>query len=441
MSPRRLLVLFVVTLTAAWGWDALVLNPMTGEWPWLIRQHGLYLTGIWSIGLMSLAMVLSVRPAWLETPLNGMDKIYSAHKWAGILGISAGIAHWLVKQAGSPLKSLVGTAGRPAKMPLFEFMSPVHGLAKDVGEWVLYALIFMLVISLWKRFPYRPWRLLHKAMPALYLLLVFHSFALMPTSYWSGLLGGLTALLLLAGSVASVISIKQKIGQRHRHEGRIVSVKQHSNSILEVNCDAGANWPGHEPGQFAFVTFDAREGAHPFTIASAPVAGSNQITFQIKALGDYTRALPHMIQPGQDVCIEGPYGRLDHHLARNDAAQIWVGGGIGITPFLAWLEDFSQIPHKTAIDFHYCVRDAKTDPFVARIERLCHDLPSVTLHVHDASQQNYLRVEDLVENRPVGQKLDVWYCGPAGLATTLRKRLKGLGQYDARFHQEAFEMR
>ncbi len=44
-------------------------------------------------------------------------------------------------------------------------------------------------------------------------------------------------------------------------------------------------------GQFAFVTLHADEGAHPHTISSA-WAQDGRLTFIIKALGDYTRALP-----------------------------------------------------------------------------------------------------------------------------------------------------
>src|SRR5690606_34319679 len=97
METRHFLSTFIAALTAIWAWDALVMHPMTGDWPWLVQRHALYLTGIWSIGLMSLVMVLATRPVWLEGPLGGMDKIYQAHKWAGILAVLFGAAHWLIK--------------------------------------------------------------------------------------------------------------------------------------------------------------------------------------------------------------------------------------------------------------------------------------------------------------------------------------------------------
>src|SRR5690606_10088326 len=132
---------------------------------------------------------------------------------------------------------------------------------------------------------------------------------------------------------------------------------------------------------FAFVTFDAREGAHPYTIASANPAGTHRLTFQIKALGDYTRELAQHLAVGQPVQVEGPYGRFDHR--RGEARQAWVAGGIGITPFLAWLESLQSHPDDAPhAQLHYCVRDEARDPFVGRLRTLCAPLPNITLHVH-----------------------------------------------------------
>lgn len=439
MKTRTLLGAFLVTLSAVWVWDALFVNPMSGSVLWLIRQQGMYLTGLLSIGLMSMAMVLAVRPAWLESPLGGMDKMYHLHKWAGILAICAAIGHWLLDQAGDFIRDLVGKAGKPPKEALLWFLDPTHSLAKDLGEWLFYALVFMLVISVWRRFPYRPWRLLHKAMPLLYLGLVFHSVTFIPPSYWSRPTGMISAALLLAGSVAAVLALLQRIGLKRRHQGRIEQLTRQG-CVLEVVCDAGPHWPGHKAGQFAFVTFDRREGAHPFTIASAAQGSSHRVVFQIKALGDYTRKLAGRLQVGQAVSIEGPYGRLDYRRGRPNAQQVWVAGGVGITPFIAWLESMQNNPGHAAVEMHYCVRNAASDPFVGRIRQLCSSLPNVTLQVHDAD--NRLDINELLAGlKAKGGKLDIWFCGPRGLAGSLRAGIARLGLRSARLHQEAFEMR
>ena len=441
MKTRVLLAGFIGLLTAAWAWDDLYMNPMTGDLPWLVRQHGLYLTGLLSIGLMSLVMVLAVRPAWLEGPLGGMDKIYHLHKWGGILAISFAAAHWLFEMASDPLKEMFGKSGRPAKDAVLFFMQPMRSEAKDLGEFAIYILLGLLVLALWKRFPYRPWRLLHKAMPVLYLMAAVHVVALMPVVYWSGPTGLLQIALLAGGSVAAVISLTQRIGVRRRHEGRIEAVTQRGD-VLEVVCDPGPRWKGHCAGQFAFVTFDRLEGAHPFTIASAPQPGSRQITFQIKALGDYTRKLARRLSAGQAVTVEGPYGRLDWRGGRKDAEQVWVAGGIGVTPFLAWLESMRHAPATVPVTMHYCVRNAATDPFVERMKQLCAELPNVTLHVHDTSRAELLDAEKVLAASGARMgKMDVWFCGPAGFAESLNHGLRSVVGRGLRMHREAFDMR
>ena len=76
---------------------------------WLIRQQGLYLSGILSMALMSLVMVLATRPRWLEAPLGGMDRIYRLHKWAGILAVVFAVLHWASTKA--PALSARSSAG------------------------------------------------------------------------------------------------------------------------------------------------------------------------------------------------------------------------------------------------------------------------------------------------------------------------------------------
>ncbi|WP_345798611.1 ferric reductase-like transmembrane domain-containing protein [Castellaniella sp. MT123] len=192
MKIRHILITFLGILTLAWAWDVFVLNPMPGDAIWVARKQGIYLTGVWAMGLMSLTMILATRPVWLEPVLGGMDRIYHLHKWAGILAVSAGITHWLLELGGDTLRSLIGRAvNKPPRVAVLDILQSSRGLAEDVGEWAIYALIATLLITLWKAFPYKSWRILHRVMPVLYLALVFHSVALTPAAWpWCCRLSG-----------------------------------------------------------------------------------------------------------------------------------------------------------------------------------------------------------------------------------------------------------
>ena len=58
----------------------------------ITRNLLLQLSGVIAIGAMSVAMILAIRPVWLEPWLGGLDKSYRLHKWLGIAGLVAAIA-------------------------------------------------------------------------------------------------------------------------------------------------------------------------------------------------------------------------------------------------------------------------------------------------------------------------------------------------------------
>ena len=439
---KTLLAGLISLVTLAWGWDVLVAGSASGgSAPWVMRQEGLYLSGLLSIALMSLAMLLAARPAWLEGPLGGLDRMYRTHKWAGILAVSFAALHWLIEMSDDVLKALFGRSGRLPKDNDTGLLEILRDLAEDMGEWAIYAVLAMLALTLWKRFPYRPWRFLHQAMPVLYLMLAFHALLLAPVDYWAQPVGGLLALLLATGVYGSVHSLAGHIGRSRRVQGKVAAVEHPAADIVAVHCQLDQGWRGHRPGQFAFVTFDRSEGPHPFTIASAD-RGDRTLYFQIKALGDYTRGLTDRLQPGQAVTVEGPYGRFDLARRNSRARQIWVAGGIGVTPFLAWLESLQDNPNQVpAADLHYCTRDRDADPFIARLESLCASLPGVCLHVHSSRQGDVLTAEEMLAAKDQSRPTEVWFCGPQGLSEKLREGLHTTLHGRLRFHQEAFEMR
>ena len=376
------------------------------------------LTGLLSITLMSLSMLLATRPPWLEKPLHGLYRIYRLHKWSGILAIAFGAAHWLVKLSSGLIKTLIGRDGRLPKIRYDGFLEVLREFGKDMGEPALYIVLAMLAITLWRRIPYHHWRQLHRIMPALYLLLALHAAMLAPPAYWTEPVGALLAVVLAVGVVASVMSLGGLIGRRRQVDGSVRSVSQ-ANGITELTCQLGEQWPNHRPGQFAFITFDRSEGAHPFTIASAD-RGDRTLTFYIKALGDFTKDLAQRVEVGQKVTIEGPYGRFQLAPSAPAGRQIWIAGGIGVTPFLAWLEALQSAPTRAA-DLHYCTRDRDADSMVDRLRALCAALPGIALSIHSARHGDVLTAASL--KLADGEQPDVWFCGPTGLAEALKKSL------------------
>lgn len=441
-SVLAVLALLAV-LTALWLAALAGADANAGGNFWALRKLAIYYTGIAALGCMSAGLLLATRPAWADRLLGGLDQAYRLHKWLGITAVSLGAAHWLIKLvpkwlvAQGWLERAAHKGGRGAESWLDLLRKP----AESLGEWAIYLVIPIALLALWKRFPYRPAFLLHRVLAGTYLVLVFHGAALMPPAYWLTPLGVVMAGLMAAGSWGAALSLAGRIGARRRVAGRIVALRPHPGSgVLEVECQLDAGWPGHAAGQFAFVTFSRGEGAHPFTIASA-WRDDGRLSFAIKALGDYTRALPQQVAAGDALTVEGPYGRFD--FAGRGERQVWVAGGIGITPFLARLEALAAAGgSRQPVDAFYCT--AAADPgFIARLRQLA-EQARVRLHLRVPPQDGLLTPATLAEalgGKDGVARSDVWFCGPAGFGRALRRGLAAQGLPAGRFHQEAFEMR
>lgn len=214
--------------------------------------------------------------------------------------------------------------------------------------------------------------------------------------------------------------------------------------VLEVEIDVPDGWPGHKPGQFAFATSDVREGAHPYTIASAWHDDHRRITFIAKELGDHTSRLREKLSVGQNVKVEGPYGCFNFD--DNQPRQIWIGAGIGITPFIARMKylarERSEHPDEPTPEvdlFH-----PTTDVDETALSKLKADAEAanIRLHILVNARDGRLTGDRIRAAVPEWRAASIWFCGPSGFGEALREDFAAAGlPVTERFHQELFAMR
>ena len=442
-SLKSIFWIYLLLLSGLWWFtDQTTWSSLDNFFRW--RALWVQYSGVLGIGIMSLAMLLAIRPVVLESYLGGLDKMYRLHKWLGISGLVISLSHWLMAKVPKWLVGwgLLERPLRPPQPALLEgsiqqfFMSQRH-LAESIGEWAFYGALLLMVLALIHRFPYRWFFKTHRVLAVAYLALVWHSVILLRFNYWSGVLGPVMAVLMASGSVAAVLVLFRRVATSRQAVGEITSIQRHDAlQVLALDIQLKGHWPGHESGQFAFVTLHEDEGPHPFTISSA-WAGDGRIQFIIKALGDYTRTLANRLQLGDPVKVEGPYGRFNFQ--GKQPRQIWVGGGIGITPFIARLQALAQIPDGKAIDlFHTTtVYDAEAIGLLKRDAQAA-DVP---LHVLWDERDGQLNAEQISKIVPDWRDADVWFCGPARFGQALKRDLTAMGLPEARFHQELFALR
>lgn len=415
-----------------WGADV-VSNYSASDWGvWLWRKELINLTGILALIPMGVIMLLALRPRFLEPLFNGMDKIYYVHKWLGIWAITAALLHYGVKLSKSFLKPYFEQGPKP-KAETLAWLDSYHSLAKDVGEILFYLFAIMLVITLLKKIPYRFWRKIHKVMGLLFLAVVFHTVVLAPARYWGEPLGIVLIVIMLIGIYAALVSLFGFIGRGKRYQAIIKSLDFSANSAI-VDCEMPMNWT-HTSGQYAFVQHPTYKERHPFTIASS-VHDDQTIRFAIKELGHYTRKIPKRWKVGDRLNIEGPYGRFSYESSLLPQ-QIWITGGVGITPFIAWLESLQGKVSKYDITLYYLVRNRDEALMVDYLVALA-EKAGVTLSIHYSDEKGYLDFKKL----PFDTETSVWFCGPTGIAKAIRSTLKSKNLSPKKYlHCEYFEMR
>ena len=135
--------------------------------------------------------------------------------------------------------------------------------------------------------------------------------------------------------------------------------------------------------------------------------------------------------------VEGPYGRFNF---RDPAPrQIWVGGGIGVTPFIGRMQHLARHPSAQEIDFFHTTTDEDQEA----LNRLRADAKAANIRVHikvDA-RDGLLTGSQIRSTVPDWQSASVWFCGPTRFADALRRDLVQHGLAPEAFHQELFDMR
>lgn len=435
--------LFLLALVPFALWGALALPDLLAaeqSGPWFWRRNLILLSGILALWWMSAGMLLASRPRWLEDRFGGLDKLYRLHK---DIGIGAGLLvliHWQLEWLPKNLAK-VGLIAGPNR-PRGPRGTPDMwlDLAKEVGEWAGYILLALVVIALLRRIPYRWFRLVHKAFGLVFLAGVFHGLLLMPKEFWQTPLAWVTAAVAALGVGPALLSVSGRIGARRKFPAVVEQIERHADGVLEIVCRPQTAWPGHRAGQFLFADFgNAGEGAHPFTIASAWQPTRGTLKLAIKSLGDFTTTLPGHLEIGQPLTLEGPYGAFDFAAKDtvNRSPQVWIAGGIGITPFLARLDELAAASGTRApTELFYCAQTA--GEFPDRLAERC-AAAGVRLHHRLTDRDGPLDPSEVEASLAPGTS--VWFCGPAAWGDALARRLAAHGLPAGAFHRELFEFR
>lgn len=405
------------------------------------REQFIYLTGVLAIVSMTLAMLTAARFGPVNKIMGGLDKAYVLHKRAGVLALIFGLTHWLLEKVPQWLVELeiiphpgeLGDPGDFSELEIFLFQSGV------LAAWLIFfVFIALIAISLTRKVPYSFFLKTHKFFPIVYIFLVYHSATALLKEYWFNSPAGYILLAFFAlGCFVAVLSLRRRIGFSRKRKAAIDDIKQYGDTVVVSLRTSGKPFI-RSPGQFAFLQFLPGKEAHPFTVASAS-NDPHEAQFAIKGLGDFTRKLSESISLGGEVVIEGPYGEF--HFEDSRDRQVWIAGGIGVTPFMARLDHLlNHGGTKKPVDFWFSTRGDLAAQFPPGLQSLC-ESTGVSLHHVDSKKDGRLSVAQIQAQVGDLSKCSFWFCGPERFGESIISDLKSVG-FDLRnFHFDNFDMR
>lgn len=418
----RWLGLIVVAVSTA-----IAYLPMRGA----VGEHGNVTFGLFigaaAITLMAWSFVLAVRLRFLERFFGGLDRTYRAHRWAGALAM---VAMYLHTQAEPEMVSGIRGASQSTA-------DAAKGLA-GTGETLLYVLIILSVIR-W--IPYRWWRFSHKLIGIPFAFACWHFYTAEKPYANGSAWGWWFVAVMLAGLGAYVYRV---VGRDMLAQGvpyRVVHA-QRNDSTLEVElAPDGIRRLGQSTGQFAVVKVQRRglREPHVFTVASSP--NSEYLRFFIRDLGDWTSRLVGTDLIGTKVIVEGPYGCFRPLPGEAGRRVIWVAGGVGITPFLAAIDELPVAAPEERPTLAYCVRRADDAVAICRL-RLAEEEGRIRLEMFESSAGRRFAAATSLGELAGGESLrgaHVAVCGPASLVVDVATAAHRAGA--AEVETEDFDIR
>lgn len=374
--------------------------------------------GALSMSSMAITLILAARWRIVDHVMGGPDKSYGAHRWLGFFALGGALGHWATAETfGAGVVPLLAESG------------------ESVGRYAAMGMLLLTCAAMARAIPYHLWKASHMLMGPVFLLAAYHTFFVA-----SPLAVGVAPWTLMAlVSAVGLLAWGQTL-LRKSELTRLVTIEKVTpfDGGVDVTFRSDKPLPAFRPGQFATIAHNwTRAEAHPFTIAGGDETSRR---FVIRAAGDWTDEFVSTVNVGDQFRLGRGVGRFLPRVRAQRTEQLWVAGGVGITPFMAALERMK--PDSNArVSLIYCIRSRESAGAMADVEHHAARLPQVDLYVLNDMEGDRLTPARLTQiMREMSSDAQVYLCGPEGLKMMVTTAWETLGK-TGRIHSERFDFR
>ncbi len=427
-------ILSVIIFSPLIAW--LFLYPLTerlGSVEVLFRSFG-QIFGIVGTLLFSFSLITSYRNQITEIIFGGLDRQYRIHHLSGMYGLFILLLH--------PIFLSVPLFMHSVEQGGMFFVPFQNGDAVDFGIFSILGFIFLIGMTLFGvLFSYQTLKRFHQFLGVAFLFGAVHGF-MIPSDIEASVFIRVWVLGFVFLGLFSYVyySLLKRFTVRKKMY-TVSSVQKIESNISEVLLVPSSEAISHLPGQFAFFSFVnstvvPNNEAHPFTISSWENNGN--ILISAKGLGDFTTLLANEVS-GTTVAVEGPYGEFVYLYGLKK--QVWVAGGVGVTPFVAFTEHILKQENCIYdIEFFYSVRTTADLAFNELFSRAALLFPNFKYHPMPSDTYGFITGQLLVDTLPTIREQDIFVCGPPPMMNALTTSLTNLGVKPTHIHSELFSL-
>jgi len=388
------------------------------------------LFGAEAVLLLSCSLVLIGLVPYGERWFGGFDRVVVWHRGTAIAGVLLLVPHL----------ALVTSSPDPNET----------GLGHALGD---VALLGLLVLTLWALAPrlraarwpgpvralarttYEHWLGAHRLTGLFVAVAVTHGAIVDPVLRHSSVLRAAFVLVGVAG--VGAYAYRELVAPHvvPAHDYTVRAVRRLGERTAEIALDPVGEPLAFRPGQFVMATFRgvAAGQRHPFSISSGE--RDRRLDLTVKASGDYTGRLVDELHRGDAARVLGPFGGFDY--GGGGRRQIWIAGGIGVTPFMSWIRSLDGAFDRD-VDLYYSVRGPRDAVYRDEIEAAAREHPSLRLHLVLSDVDGPLTADAVLQGVAPDAEPWVYMCGPPAMTRALARGLRRRGIPRARVRFEDF---